>query len=116
MGWWLGLHQPPWSFGFDSQDPLMVGIRSPAGLVVGLHQPPWRTLLKVHMVLGSSFLFLQEQIKDIIIISFGFDSLTRGTREIRAPPCVKVPGSSRVQPPANSFVIGPAVINTHTRP
>jgi hypothetical protein len=19
MGWWLGLHQPPWSFGFDSQ-------------------------------------------------------------------------------------------------
>ena len=29
-------------------------------------------------------------------------------------PCVKVPGSSRVPPPTNSFVIGPAVINTHT--
>ena len=43
MGWWLGLHQPPWSFGFDSQ--------------------------------------------------------TRGTRENRAPPCVKVPGSSRVPAP-----------------
>ena len=28
--------------------------------------------------------------------SFGFDSQTRGTRENRAPPCVKVPGSSRV--------------------
>jgi hypothetical protein len=27
---------------------------------------------------------------------FGFDSQTRGTRENRAPPCVKVPGSSRV--------------------
>jgi hypothetical protein len=46
LGWWLGLHQPTWSFGFDSQsryqprpgwapDPLMVGIRSPDGLVVG---------------------------------------------------------------------------------
>jgi hypothetical protein len=34
-----------------------------------LHQPPW---------------------------SFEFDSQTRGTRENRAPPCVKVPGSSRV--------------------
>jgi len=43
MGWWLDLHQPPWSFGFDSQ--------------------------------------------------------TRGTRENRAPPCVKVPGSSRVPAP-----------------
>jgi hypothetical protein len=80
-----------------------------------LHQPPW---------------------------SFGFDSQTRGTRETRAPPCVKVPGSSRVPPPrslvrdgqtsprlvfsgstcpplfpphthANNFVIGTAVINTH---
>jgi hypothetical protein len=28
-----------------------------------------RTFLKVYMELGSSFLFLQEQIKDIIIIS-----------------------------------------------
>jgi hypothetical protein len=43
MGWWLGLHQPPWSFGFDSQ--------------------------------------------------------TRGTRENRVTPCVKVPGSSRVPAP-----------------
>jgi hypothetical protein len=76
-----------------------------------LHQPPW---------------------------SFGFDSQTRGTRENRVPPCVKVPGSSRVPvrdgqtssyrprlvvsrstcppfpPPtlANSFVIGTAVINS----
>ncbi len=37
-----------------------------------LHQPPW---------------------------SFGFDSQTRGTRENRAPPCVRVPGSSRVPAP-----------------
>jgi len=28
-----------------------------------------RTFLKVYMELGSSFLFLQEQIKDIIIIA-----------------------------------------------
>ena len=41
-------------------DPLMVGIRSPDGLVVGLHQPPW---------------------------SFGFDSQTRGTRENRRTLC-----------------------------
>jgi hypothetical protein len=41
--WWLGLHQSPWSFGFNSQ--------------------------------------------------------TRGTRENRAQPCVKVPGSSRVPAP-----------------
>jgi hypothetical protein len=34
-----------------------------------LHQPPW---------------------------SFGFDSQTRGSRENRSTPCVKVPGSSRV--------------------
>jgi hypothetical protein len=85
MGWWLGLHQPPWSFGFDSQ--------------------------------------------------------TRGTRENRAPPCVKVPGSSRVpvcggqpsphkprlvvshstcpplssSPHAHSFVLGTAVINNRPR-
>ena len=42
-------------------DPLMVGIRSPDGLVVGFAPA-----------------------------SFGFDSQTRGTRENRAPPCVKV--------------------------
>jgi len=36
-----------------------------------LHQPPW---------------------------SFGFDSQTRGTRENRVSPCVKVQGSSRVPP------------------
>jgi hypothetical protein len=29
-----------------------------------------RTFLKVYMELGSYFLFLQEQIKDIIIIKF----------------------------------------------
>jgi hypothetical protein len=65
--------------------------------------------------------------------SFGFDSQTRGTKENRVPPCVKVPGSSRVPfsphrlrlivsrstypplspppPHANSFVIDTAVIN-----
>jgi hypothetical protein len=37
-----------------------------------LHQPPW---------------------------SFGFDSQTRGTRENRSPPCLEVPGSSRVPAP-----------------
>jgi hypothetical protein len=65
---------PPW-----------VGSRSPDGWDQiprwaggwGLHQPPW---------------------------SFGFDSQTRGTRENRAPPCVKVPGSSRVPSPPRSLV------------
>jgi len=33
-----------------------------------------RTFLKVYMELGSYFLFLQEQIKDIIIITDGMDS------------------------------------------
>jgi len=32
-----------------------------------------RTFLQVYMELGSYFLFLQEQIKDIIIISREFD-------------------------------------------
>jgi hypothetical protein len=50
-----------------------------------LHQPPW---------------------------SIGFDSQTREPRETRAPPCVEIPGSSRI--PANSFIKGTAVINTHT--
>ena len=112
------LPRPGWA-----PDPLMVGtdqsLDPPMGWWLGLHQPPW---------------------------SFGFDSQTRGTRENGAPPCVKVPGSSRVPsprslvrdgqtsshwprlvvprstcphlspsppPPANSFVIGTAVINTH---
>jgi hypothetical protein len=96
-GGWV-LHQPPWSFGFDSQTrgtrenrappcvkvpgssrvsaPPWVLSRSPAGWYqiprwAGgwvLHQPPWS--------LGS------------------FPK--RGNRENRAPPCVKVPGSSRV--------------------
>ena len=56
--------------------PAWVGSRSPVvwdqmGWWLGLHQPP---------------------------LSFWFDSQTRGTRENRAPPCVKVPGSSRVPP------------------
>ncbi len=41
-------------------------------LVLDSKQPPMvRTFLKVYMELGSSFLFLQEQIKDIIIIVVG---------------------------------------------
>jgi hypothetical protein len=38
-----------------------------------------RTFLKVYMEIGSYFLFLQEQIKDIIII-IGCAVLRRGTR------------------------------------
>ena len=68
----------------------MVGIRSPDGLVVGL-------CTSHPGVLGS--IPKRQQ-------------TTRGTRENRAPPCVKVPGSSRVPPHANSFIIGTAVINT----
>ena len=66
-----------------------VGSRSPDGWDQiprwaggwGLHQPPW---------------------------SFGFDSQTRGTRENRAPPCVKVPGSSRV--PSTCPPLSPSVV------
>ena len=45
--------------------------------------------------------------------SFGFDSQTRGTRENRAPPCVKVLTgvTTGPTPDAHSFVLGPAVIN-----
>ncbi len=35
-----------------------------------------RTFLKVHMELGSSFLFLQEQVKDIIIEFLHFNKIT----------------------------------------
>jgi hypothetical protein len=51
-----------------------------------LHQPPW---------------------------SFGFDSQTRGTRENRAPPCVKVPGSSLVSP--REQLCNRCCSNKHTR-
>ena len=44
-----------------------------------------RTFLKVYMELGSSFLFLQEQIKDIIIIIGTAYQLRRELRE--AKPC-----------------------------
>ena len=53
-----------------------------------------RTFLKVYMDLGSYFLFLQEQIKDIIIISPDDDGpalqepasgLTRGPEHVPAP-------------------------------
>jgi hypothetical protein len=57
---------PPW-VGSRSPDGWEQIPRWAGGWV--LHQPPW---------------------------SFGFDSQTRGTTENRAPPCVKVPGSSRV--------------------
>ena len=63
---WLGSRSPD---GWD-QIPRWAG-----GWV--LHQPPW---------------------------SFGFDSQTRGTRENRAPPCVKVPGSSPVPGAGSSTV------------
>jgi hypothetical protein len=67
----------------------------PAGLVVqrlGLpvNQPPW---------------------------SFGLDSQTRGTRENRAPPCLKyrVPHGSQLSSSthAHSFVLGTPVINNN---
>jgi hypothetical protein len=68
-------------------DPPMVGIRSPIGLVVG-------SCTSHPGVLGS--IPKREE-----------------PGETDAP-CVKVPGSSRVPPHANSFVIGPAVIK-HTQ-
>jgi hypothetical protein len=71
-------------------DPLMVGIRSPDGLVVGscTSQPGVLGLIPKREEPGKT-----------------------------GAPCIKVPGSSRV-PHANSFIIGPAVIkhthqNTH---
>ena len=133
-GGWV-LHQPPWSFGFDSQTrgsrenrstpcvkvpgssrvpaPPWVGSRSPdgwdqiprwAGGRV-LHQPPWTG------VLGS--IPKREELGKT------------------GAPCVQVPGSSHrprlvasrstcpqlsPSPHANSFVIGTAVLNTHTPP
>ena len=81
-------------------DPPMVGIRSPIGLVVG-------SCTSHPGVLGSI--------------------PKREEPGKTGAPCVKVPGSSRVPsfiahvlhspppPPANSFVIGPAVINTTGR-
>ena len=67
-------------------DPPMVGIRSPIGVVVGSYTS--------HPgVLGS--IPKQEE-----------------PGKTGAPCAAEVPGSSRV--PANSFVLGTAVINTHT--
>ena len=93
---------PPW-VGSRSPDGWDQIPYRPGGWV--LHQPPW---------------------------SFGFDSQTRGTRENRRTLCKSTgfltgPSPAMVGsrspdgwdqipyrvPPANSFVIGPAVINTH---
>jgi hypothetical protein len=75
------LPRPGWA-----PDPLMVGIRSPDGLVVG-------SCTSHPGVLGSI--------------------PKREEPGKTGAPCVKVPGSSRVPPHAHSFVIGPAVIK-HT--
>jgi hypothetical protein len=77
-GGWV-LHQSPWSFGFDSQTRGTRENRAPPcvkapGSSRVPPRPGWApdplmvTFLKVYMELGSYFLFLQEQIKDIIII------------------------------------------------
>jgi hypothetical protein len=60
-----------------------------------------RTFFKVYMELCSSFLFLQEQIKDIII--------TGHSRSVSRSTCPPLSPS----PHANSLTIGTAVINTH---
>jgi len=64
-----------------------------------------RTFLKVYMELGSSFLFLQEQIKDIIIIIGTAYQLRRELRE--AKPCNnnKVPMPNSLHGHENSFLI-----------
>jgi hypothetical protein len=69
-------------------DPLMVGIRSPDGLVV--------VSCTSHPGVLGSIPKREEPGKT-------------------GAPCIIVPRSSRVPPPhVNSFVLGPAVINTHT--
>ena len=45
-----------------------------------------RTFLKVYMELGSSFLFLQEQIKDIIIINVKWDNARLHVTIFSSPP------------------------------
>jgi hypothetical protein len=180
VGGWV-LHQAPWSFGFDSQtrnqprpgwapDPLMVGIRSPDGLVVGLAPgtlefwvrfPNERNQGKqAHPVLKYRVPHVSQPrpgwAPDPLMVGIRSpDGLVVGSctrhpgvlgsipkREEpgkTGAPCVKVPGSSRVpvrdeqthphrprlvvshstcpplssSPHANSFVIGPVVIK-HT--
>ena len=124
---------PPW-VGSRSPDELMVGIRSPDGLVVGsctshpgvcvfITAVPITKLFARggggvesggHVLRETTSRGQCELVCPSRTWSSGFDSQTRGTREKRAPPCVEVPISSRVPPHANSFVIGTAVINTHT--
>jgi hypothetical protein len=45
-----------------------------------------RTFLKVYMELGSSFLFLQEQIKDIVIINVKWDNARLHVTIFSSPP------------------------------
>ena len=118
-------------------DPLMVGIRSPIGLVVGSctshpgvlgsipkREEPGKTGATCVKVPGSSRVPAPPWVGSRPPWSFGFDSQTRGTRVLvrdgqtspRRPrlvvSCSTCPPLS-FPPHANSFVIGPAVIK-HT--
>ena len=59
-----------------------------------------RTFLKVYMELGSCFLFLQEHIQDIIIITTSSRTTTRAATEL--------------SPPKSAYA-GDAVLRTSTR-
>ena len=125
-------------------DPLMVGIRSPDGLVVGSctshpgvlgsipkREEPGKTGVACVQVPGSSR----------VPFGIGFKLLLTRSSPSRHPPFTQYPSPSRslvclcdgqtsphkprlvvphstcpslsASPPANSFIIGPAVINTH---
>jgi hypothetical protein len=107
MGWWLGLHQPPLlshTIPFPCVHTCVVVSLVHTSLCLlyliahVLHYPP--PPHAHNFVLGTAVINTHTP-----PWSFGFDSQTRGTRENDrengAPPCVKVPGSSRVQ--CNSY-------------
>jgi hypothetical protein len=64
-----------------------------------------RTFLKVYMELGSYFLFLQEQIKDIIIII----RRRRGAR----PPLAAVTVKVRSNIPLHQLLLGHRTVGQH---
>ena len=122
--WWLGLHQSPWSFGFDSQTrgtrengappcikvpgssrvpaPPWVGSRSPDGWD---QIPRWAGgwACTSHPGVLGSIPKREEPVRD------GQTSPHRPRLVVSRSTCPPISPPSH----ANSFVLGPAVINTH---
>ncbi len=156
-GGWV-LHQPPWSFGFDSQTRGTRKTGAPCDKVPGSLSAWWLGLAPATLEFWVRFPNERNQGKQARPVlkyrvphgshfgcgsgfGIGFTLLFTRSSPSRHPPFTQYPSPSRSlvrdgqtsphkprlvvphstcpslspSPPAHSFIIGPAVINTHTR-